>query len=83
MLFSLIHKGGMVQYKLVDEISFNFLELFFKGKYIKKQVKAGDHLAFFLSSTGQKIKNLANFGRKKLSFFTCFISFSWCFSWKH
>ena len=35
MLFFSFMNTSMIQHKLLDELSSNFLELFFKGKYVK------------------------------------------------
>ena len=48
----------MIQWKLVDEISLNFPELFIKGKYVKIKFKNRESPCYFLSSRGQKIKNI-------------------------
>ena len=44
--------------KLVDEISSNFSELLTVGKYLKMRFKNRGSPCYFLSSRGQKIKNI-------------------------
>ena len=48
----------MIQSKLVDEISLNFPEMFVTGKYVKIRSKNRGSPCYFLSSTGQNIKNI-------------------------
>ena len=65
----------MIQYKLVDDISLNFPELFIKGKYVKNRFKNRGSPCCFLSSRGQKIKNITKIEQKILFLFTFFVSF--------
>ena len=48
----------MIQQKVVDEICLNFSVLFIIGKYVKIKFKNRGSLCYFLSSRGQKIKNI-------------------------
>ena len=55
----------MTQQKLVDEISLHFPELFIMGKYVKIRIKNGS-TCYFLSSRGQKIKNITKHEQTRL-----------------
>ena len=67
------------QWKLVDEISLRFLVLFIIGKYVKVRFKSRGSPYYFLSSRGQKIKNITQIKQKRLLLFTvlvlCFMIF--------
>ena len=65
--------------KLVDEISLNFLELFIIGKYVKIRFKNRGSPCYFLSSRGQKIKNITKIEQKRLLLFTFLVSFFMAF----
>ena len=69
----------MIQKKLVDEISLNFPELFIKGKYVKIRFKNRESPCYFLSSRGQKIKNITKIEQKRLLLFTFLVSFFMAF----
>ena len=74
----------MIQQKLVDEISvdeisLNFPELFIKGKYVKIRFKNRESPCYFVSSRGQKIKNITKIERKRLFLFTLLVSFFMAF----
>ena len=60
----------MIQ-KIVDEISLNFPELFIIGKYVKIRFKNRGSPCYFLSSRGQKIKNVTKIEED------CFCLHSW------
>ena len=62
---------GMV----VDEISLNFPELFIIGKYVKIRFENRGSPCYFLSSRGQKIKNITKTEQKRLFLFTSLVSF--------
>ena len=72
-----------MQQKLVDEISLNFLELFIIGKHVKIRLKNRRSPCYFLSSRGQKIKNITKIEQKRLFLFTFLVSFLWRFSRKN
>ena len=72
-------KGDMIQWKLVDEISLNFPELFIIGKYVKNKFKSRGSSCYFLSSRGQKIKNITKIEQKRLFLFTFLVSFVMAF----
>ena len=61
--------------KLVDEISSSFPELFIIGKYVKMRFKNRGSPSYFLSSRGQKIKNITKMKQERLSLFTILVSF--------
>ena len=65
----------MIQLELVDEISFNFPELFSKGKYVKISFKNRGSPCYFLSSRSLEIKNITKIEQKRLFLFTCLVSF--------
>ena len=66
----------MIQQKLVNESSLNFsFELFIIGKSVKFRFKNKGSPCYFLSSRGQKTKNIANIKQKKLLLLTFFVSF--------
>ena len=65
----------MVQWKLVDEYSLNFPELFITGKYVKIRFKNRGSPYCFLSCRGQNIKNITKIGQKRLLLFTFLVSF--------
>ena len=69
----------MIQYKFVDEIFLHFPELFIKGKYVKIKFRNRGSPRYFLSSTGQKIKNNTKIEEKKLFLFTFLVSFFMAF----
>ena len=54
----------MVQYTLVNEIFKNFPGLSIIGEYVKIKVKKTQSPNYFLSSRGQKIKNITNIQQK-------------------
>ena len=56
----------MIQQKLVNEISLNFPELFFTGKYVNIRFKNKVSPFYFLSYRDQKIRNITNIERKGL-----------------
>ena len=64
----------MIQEKLVDEVSLNFPELFIIGKYAKIRFKRRGSPCYFLSSGGQKIKNITKIEQKRLFLFTFLVS---------
>ena len=66
---------SMIQLKLVDEISLNFPELFITGKYVKIGFRNRGSPCYFLSSRGQKIKNITKIEQKRLFLFTFLVSF--------
>ena len=68
-------KGGLIQYKLVDEISLNFPEKFIIGKHAKIMFKDRESPYYFVSSRGQKIKNITKIEQKRLLLFTFLVSF--------
>ena len=65
----------MIQYKLVNEISLNFPDLFVIGKYVKIRFKNKGSPYYFLSSRGQKIKNITKIEQKRLFLFTFLVPF--------
>ena len=65
----------MIQSKLVNEISLNFPQLFIIRKYVKIRFKNRGSRCYFLSSRGQKIKNITKIEQKKLFLFTFLVSF--------
>ena len=65
----------MIQYKLVNEISLNFPDLFVIGKYVKIRFKNNGWPYYFLSSRGQKIKNITKIEQKRLFLFTFLVPF--------
>ena len=65
----------MIQSQFVHEISLNFPELFIIGKYIKIRFKNKGSPCYFLSSRGQKIKNITKIEQKILPLFTFLFSF--------
>ena len=65
--------------KLVHEISLNFPRLFIKRKYIKIGFKNRGPPCYFLSSKGQKIKDITKIEQKRLFLFTLVVSFFWAF----
>ena len=69
----------MIQEKLVDGISLNFPELFIIGKYVKITFKNRRSPCYFLSSRGQKVKNITKIEQKRLSLFTSLVSFFMAF----
>ena len=52
--------------KLADEISSNFPESLTVGKYLKMRFKNRGSPCYFLSSRGQKIKNITKIEQKRL-----------------
>ena len=68
-----------MQQKLVDEISLNFLELFIIGKHVKIRLKNRRSPCYFLSSRGQKIKNITRPEQTRLFLFTFLVSFVMAF----
>ena len=56
----------MIQWKIVDEISFNFPELLIIGKYVKIRFENRGSPCYFMSSRGQKIKNITKIEQKRL-----------------
>ena len=75
--------GGMIQCKHVDEISLNFPDLLITRKYLKIRFKNRGSPCYFLSSRGQKIKNIAKIEQERLFLFTFLVSFFWRFSHKN
>ena len=65
----------MIQWKLVDEISENFPELFITRKYVKIRCKNRGSPCYFLSSRSQKIKNITKIEQKRLFLLTFLVSF--------
>ena len=59
--------------KLIHEISLIFSELFIIGKYVKTRFKNSGSPCYFLSSRGQKIKNITKIQQKRL--FVCILVF--------
>ena len=75
---------GMIQQKLAYEISLIFPELIIIGKYLKIRFKNWGRLCYFLSSRGQKIKNITKIEHARLILFTFLVSFFlWRFSRKN
>ena len=68
-----------VWWRLVDEISLNFSELFIIRKYLKIRLKNRGSPCYFLSSRGQKIKNITKIEQKKLFLCTFLVSFFMAF----
>ena len=68
-----------MQEKLVDKISLNFPKLFIIGKYVKIRFENGVSPCYFLSSRGQKIKNITKIEQKRLFLFTFLVSFFMAF----
>ena len=62
----------MIQWKLANEISLNFPELFILGKYEKSGFKTGGHHAIFQVLEVKRSKTL-----QKLSIQDCFCLHSW------
>ena len=54
-------------------------ELFIKGKYVKIRFKNRGSPCYFLSSRGQKIKNITKIEQKRLLLFTFLVSFFMAF----
>ena len=54
----------MIQQKLVDEISLNIPKKFIIAKYVKIRFKNKGSPYYFLSSRGQKIKNITKTKQK-------------------
>ena len=69
----------MIQEKLVDGISLNFPELFIVGKYFKITFKNRGSPCYFLSSRGQKVKNITKIEQKRISLLTSLVSFFMAF----
>ena len=74
---------SMIQLKLVDEVSLNFPELFITGKYVKIGFRNRESPCYFLSSRGQKIKNITKIEQKRLFLLTLLVSFFLFFSRKN
>ena len=53
--------------------------MFIKGKYVKIRFKNRGSPCYFLSSRGQKIKNITKIEQKRLFLFTFFVSFFMAF----
>ena len=60
-------------------MSLNFPELFIKGKYVKIRFKNRRSPYYFLSSRGQKIKNITKIEQKMLFLFIFLVSFFMAF----
>ena len=60
-------------------MSLNFPELFIKGKYVKIRFKNRRSSCYFLSSKGQKIKNITKIEQKMLFLFIFLVSFFMAF----
>ena len=69
----------MTPYKLVDEISLNFRELFIIRKFLKIRIKNRGSSYYFLSSGSKKIKNFTKIEQERLFLFTFLVSFSMVF----
>ena len=67
----------MMQKKLNDKISLNFPELFIIEKHVKIRSKNRGSPYYFLTSKGQKFKNITDAIPKILFFFTFLVSFLW------
>ena len=65
----------MIQSKLRNEISLNFPELLLIGKYVKIRFKNRGSPCYFLSSRGQKVKNVTKIKQKRLFLITFLVSF--------
>ena len=68
-----LFKEVLYKKKLVDETSLNFPELFIIGKYVKIRFKNRGSPCYFLSSRGQKIKNITKIEHAR----DCFCLHSW------
>ena len=53
--------------------------MFIKGKYVKTRFKSRGSSCYFLSSRGQKIKNITKIEQKRLLLFTFLVSFFMAF----
>ena len=69
----------MIQQTLVDEVLLNFPELLITGKHVKIRFKNRGSPCYFLSSRGQKIKNITKIEQKRLFLFTFLVSFFMAF----
>ena len=69
----------MIQEKLIDEIFLKFPELFIIGKYVKITFKNRGSPCYFLSSRGQKVKNITKLEQKRLFLFRSLVSFFMAF----
>ena len=54
----------MIQQTLVDEVLLNFPELLITGKHVKIRFKNRGSPCYFLSSRGQKIKDIIEIEQK-------------------
>ena len=73
----------MIQQELVYEISLNFPELFIIEKYVKISFKNQGSPCYFLSSRGQKIKDITRIERMRLFCLHSWFHFLWSFLCKN
>ena len=69
----------MIQEKLDDEVLLNFPELLITEKHVKIRFKNRGSPCYFLSSRGQKIKDIIEIEQKRLFLFTFLVSFFMAF----